>query len=184
MALQPVAYVRHRAANLLLKVGAPVIGDGEAAAPSSGYLPCLSSHCCIRRCTLGRDNSANCSSKPGLFVRKRFRFHSQMHAWADGTPERTDAPAPRKRACGIVLVGHIRCGCRCGARGNRRNRYSHQATSLPERMSRGLIFSGPLRKFPHRTANQACRAYVIAAREPVGFVPIWVHHHGDHFHQL
>jgi hypothetical protein len=70
----------------------------------SGYLPCLFSHCCIRRCTLGRDNSANCSSKPGLFVRKRFRFHSQMHAWAEG--------AGMADGTDVAILKNVRAGLR------------------------------------------------------------------------
>src|SRR5215216_1376789 len=41
---------------------------------------------------------------PGLFVAKMLRFHSHMHFSADGTPELTDAPAPRNSACGVKCL--------------------------------------------------------------------------------
>lgn len=67
-------------------------------------MPCLSSQVWIFDRTDGRESSENCDSSPGLLVRKIDRFHSQMHVAAEGTPDVIDAPAPRKRECGVALL--------------------------------------------------------------------------------
>ena len=110
MAKKLIADVRSGYADLLLEVCPSILRDRKAllnvesvfllARHSGGKRPWSSNHRWTRFLIPGSDSSANCSSRPGLFVRNMSRFHSHTHISADGSPELTDAPAPTNTQTG------------------------------------------------------------------------------------
>jgi len=61
----------------------------------------------MRRWTDGKDKWLTCFSNPGLAEVKIRAFHSIVQRSADGMPELIDAPAPRKRLCGVSRLSEM-----------------------------------------------------------------------------